>query len=152
MAHFDVSHPRAVFMSTQPKSRTKGQESFQLHKPFHKTMIMASTDVPNAPVTPQEVPSKLSQRDREKAILFYLTPRVKAAGGKLKGCIVSEAALNFRCGTATVKRCWKKYGAHCLSPSVDNPIVVGRKKGSGRPRKWTPEDIQAAMKEVPFSQ
>ena len=113
---------------------------------------MASTDAPNAPVTPQEVPRKLSQRDRETAILFFLTPRVESAGGKLKGSIVSEAALNFRCGTATVKRCWKKYGAHCLSPSVDNPIVVGRKKGSGRPRKWTPEDIQAAMKDVPFSQ
>jgi hypothetical protein len=41
---------------------------------------MASTDIPNAPVTPQEVPRKLSQRDRETAILFYLTPRVKAAG------------------------------------------------------------------------
>ena len=39
-----------------------------------------------------------------------------------------------------------------MSPAVDNPIVVGRKKGSGRKRKWTSEDIQAAMKEVSFSQ
>jgi hypothetical protein len=130
----------------------RAENPSHLHKLTGEINTMASTDVPSAPVTPQEVPRKLSQRDRETAILFYLIPRIKADGGKLKGCIVSEAALNFRCGTATVKRCWKKYGAHCLSPSIGNLIVVGRKKGSGRKRKWTLEDIQAAMKEVPFSQ
>jgi hypothetical protein len=146
-----------VFSCLPSQNHTQRAENpSQIHKLTGETTMMASTDVPNAPVTPQEVPRKMSQRDRETAILFYLTLRVKADGGKLKGCIVSEAALNFRHGTAIVKRCWKKCGAYCLTclilSGVDNPIVVGWKKESGRPRKWTLEDIQAAMKELPFSQ
>jgi hypothetical protein len=105
----------------------RAENPSQIHILTGETTMTASTDVPNAPVTPQEVPRKMSQRDRETAILFYLTLRVKADGGKLKGCIVSEAALNFRHGTAIVKRCWKKCGAYCLTclilSGVDNPIV-----------------------------
>jgi hypothetical protein len=48
----------------------KAKNPSQLHKPFRKTMIMASTDIPNAPVTPQDVPCKLSQRDRDVALVL----------------------------------------------------------------------------------
>jgi hypothetical protein len=65
---------------------------------------MASTDVPVAPVTPREVPHKLSQRDRDVALLFFLTSMVKADGGRLRN--------NFNTSRATVKRVWKRYKDH----------------------------------------
>jgi len=81
----------------------------QFHKSTGKTIIMASTDVPDAPVTPQEVPRKLSQRDRDVALLFFLTMVVKADGRKLRNSIAVEAAQNFNTSRATEKRVWKKY-------------------------------------------
>jgi hypothetical protein len=65
---------------------------------------MASTDVPVAPVTPREVPHKLSQRDRDVALLFFLTSMVKADGGRLRN--------NLNTSPATVKRVWKRYKDH----------------------------------------
>jgi hypothetical protein len=76
---------------------------------------------------------------------------VKADGGSLRNSIVVEAAQNFNTSRATVKRVWKRYKDHCLSPSLENTVVVGRKKGSGRKKKWNIDEIHAAMKEVPFS-
>ena len=62
-------HTPMLFSSLPSQNHAqRAVNPYQLHKPFQKTMIMASTDAPNAPVTPQEVPRKLSQRDRARGL------------------------------------------------------------------------------------
>ena len=69
VAHFDVSHSPAVFISSMPKSRTKGQEASTTPR-----ITSAVTEVPNAPETSLQTHCKLSQRDRDVALQFFLTP------------------------------------------------------------------------------
>ena len=71
--------------------------------------------------------------------------------GRLNRGAFKAVAERTGISTRAVERIWQRFRKSILDP-VAQPLDVSRKKGSGRPRKISMEELRAAIKEIPFSQ
>ena len=93
----------------------------------------------------------MSQKDRRVAICVYLRGLVDLKRRDLRHGAISDAAQHFHASRKCIRGVWKANKQAILDPE-QRKIDISRKKGSGRLRKFTVQQVQEKVKRVPLSQ
>eukprot|EP00580_Thalassiosira_gravida_P013398 CAMPEP_0201681714 /NCGR_PEP_ID=MMETSP0494-20130426/51254_1 /ASSEMBLY_ACC=CAM_ASM_000839 /TAXON_ID=420259 /ORGANISM="Thalassiosira gravida, Strain GMp14c1" /LENGTH=450 /DNA_ID=CAMNT_0048165467 /DNA_START=14 /DNA_END=1366 /DNA_ORIENTATION=+ len=117
---------------------------------------VATNSASSGPPPPDEIeivdPSALTQEERRAAICDYLSSRTNETGRINKG-VAEVAAERFGTSKSGVSNIWRRHKLAIMHPE-NFKLDFGRKKGSGRKRKYPVDEILERIKrvKVPYRQ
>ncbi|KAL7552276.1 hypothetical protein ACHAWF_015508 [Thalassiosira exigua] len=100
------------------------------------------------PPPPPEVSRNFTQEERRLQICIFLRSYVNDANDGVVHGAFAETAAYFNVCPQAVGKLYRRHKRAILSP-FEHVLDVKRKKGSGKPRKYTAEEVRRRVEEVP---